>query len=71
VSQRPEFRRPNTEFHALRAIQAETTQDFPDDAPFLFFSPSTGAKQNSQRSQREERADVSYAQIALACVLRT
>src|SRR5258708_6882753 len=61
ASQRPEFRHPYTEFHALRAIQAETTHYFSGDPPFLFFSPSTGAKQNGQRRKCEERADVSCA----------
>jgi len=53
----------------FHAIQAETTQDFPTDVPFLIFSPSTRAKQNGQCCYSEEWANVSCAQVAPRCAL--
>jgi len=64
VSQRPEFRRPNAEFQSLRAIQAEATQDFSGDTPFLTLSPGSKAAQNCERCHGNDWPCVSYAHVA-------
>ncbi len=69
VSQRSEFRRPHAELQSLRAIQAEATQDFSGNAPFLIFSPGPKATQSGEGCHGDKRAYVSYAQVARICAL--